>query len=134
MKNHQKSDPIKSAIGLIMAGMSLIAVDQVIADDDRKAIPPGESVFGMSQGDWGAAWWQWAMSMPISFDEVDPIIHPFNDPTGEACGNGQGDGPVFFLAGTWIGPVERRCKVPAGQALFFPIINVECSTAEVDSD
>jgi hypothetical protein len=30
---------------------------------------------------------------------------------------------VWFLAGTFVGPVTRTCTVPEGKALFFPILN-----------
>jgi hypothetical protein len=33
-------------------------------------------------------------------------------------------GPVWFLAGARSGePVTRRCSIPEGVALFFPVIN-----------
>jgi len=44
------------------------------------------------------------------------------DPTGEFCHVGQ-SGPVFFLAGNFGGTTVRHCTVPAGKALFFPILN-----------
>jgi hypothetical protein len=124
----------RSTIGCVLFGLAAVPIGNAIADDTKLAFDPADSVLGMSQGDWGAAWWQWAMSMPISWEDPVPVfIHPLNDTTGEHCGDGQGDGPVFFLAGSWVGPVERTCTVPAGQALFFPLVNTECSTAEVDT-
>ncbi len=79
----------------------------------------------MSYGDWSAAWWQWAVSIPFDAN------HPFNDQTGANCGAKQENGAAFFLAGTWVGPVERKnCTVPKGKPLFIPILNVECSTVE----
>ena len=45
------------------------------------------------------------------------------DLTGADCGVGQ-SGPVFFLAGvSGTGSVTRDCTVPAGKALFFPLVN-----------
>jgi hypothetical protein len=35
---------------------------------------------------------------------------------------GQG-GQIFFLAGNFGGTTVRQCSVPAGKALFFPVIN-----------
>src|SRR5262249_23995284 len=32
--------------------------------------------------------------------------------------------------GVFLGQATRNCKVPAGKALFFPIVNYECSTLE----
>lgn len=70
-----------------------------------------------------AAWWQWALSIPAS-------VNPLGDPTGALCGVGQ-HGEVWFLGGTLDGsPADRSCKVPAGTAVFFPVINAECSVIE----
>jgi hypothetical protein len=63
-----------------------------------------------------AQWWQWAWSMPAGND-------PVGDTTGASCMIGQ-RGPVWFLAGARSGkPVSRRCSIPEGVALFFPVIN-----------
>jgi hypothetical protein len=87
---------------------------------------------GNSYGDWSAIWWQWALSLPAT-------SHPLFDTAD--CGTGQ-SGPVFFLGGRFCatplpgGPncnpsvINRSCTVPAGKALFFPILNVEDSVAE----
>jgi len=79
-------------------------------------MPPQSHPNGKTYGEWGAVWWQWAMSFPI---EVCPI----EDPSGASCGLGQ-LGPVWFLAGTSGDAVQRTCVVPAGKAIFFPIINI----------
>ena len=34
------------------------------------------------------------------------------------------DGPVWFLAGSNVGPVTRRATVPTGVSLFFPLANL----------
>jgi hypothetical protein len=60
-------------------------------------------------------WWKWALSAP---DELSPV----RDTTGEHAGWNQPD-DVWFLAGTYGGRVERRCAVPAGRHLFFPVLN-----------
>jgi hypothetical protein len=79
--------------------------------------------FGLTYGDWSAAWWQYVLSIPAA-------ANPLNDTTGENCGVEQSSGPVFYLAGSFVGEVTRSCDVPAGKVLFFPIINAECSTVE----
>jgi hypothetical protein len=65
-----------------------------------------------------AQWWQYAISIPTS-------VNPLLDPTGADCMVGQRD-PILFLVGTFYGgpamPV-RTCSVPAGEWLFFPVIN-----------
>src|SRR3989441_9891712 len=95
-------------------------------------LPPHSRPYGLTQGEWSARWWQWVFSIPAS---ANPLI----DSTGTNCANGQ-SGPVWFLAGSFSatrtppGVFEaietRSCTVPVGKALFFSIINAECSTAE----
>jgi hypothetical protein len=59
--------------------------------------------------------------------------NPLNDPTGANGAVGQ-SGQVWFLAGTFCtdincteGIATRSLAIPAGKALFFPIINSYCS-------
>ena len=99
-----------------------------------RVLPPHSSAYGMTYGDWGATWWQWALAIPAA-------TNPLNDEFGDYAAEGQ-SGPVWFLGGTvnftpvpgedyaYEGVAERTCSVPAGKALFFPIVNVEASTAE----
>ena len=90
-----------------------------------RVVPLNELVYGMTYGEWTAAWWQYVLSMPA--DQTHPIL----DTSGAHCGNNQPPAPVFFLVGTaTTDPVERHCTVPAGKTLVIPLINVECSTLE----
>lgn len=87
--------------------------------------PVTSAPFGNSYSDWAAAWWQWALSLPVAG-------HPLFDETGAQCGAGQ-SGPVFFLGGVFNvsgSAVRTECRVPSGKTLFFPILNVECSNVE----
>ncbi len=94
-------------------------------------LPPNSIIHGMSYGDWGAAWWKWALSIPFA-------VNPMNDQTGANVAQGQ-SGDVWFLAGTFcpdiyagcaVATATRDCVIPAGKTLFFPILNGECSTFE----
>jgi hypothetical protein len=78
-------------------------------------IPPQAVPFGQTYGEWGAKWWQWALSIPAA-------SNPVADTTGEFAAVGQ-SGPVWFLAGDFGGAVVRTITVPAGKGLFFPILN-----------
>jgi hypothetical protein len=64
-----------------------------------------------------AQWWQYAISVPAS-------VNPLLDDTGADCMVGQHD-PIWFLAGNFLvgGKIKRTCAVPAGEWLFFPVIN-----------
>jgi hypothetical protein len=61
-------------------------------------------------------WTQWALGQPQSTES------PIADETGAMCGNDQ-SGKVWYLAGTFSGPVERSCTIPAKRYLFFPLVN-----------
>ena len=78
-----------------------------------------QTPYGMTYGQWGAAWWQWVNVSPFS-------KHPLLDTTGKRADINQIKSAfVFFLGGTWTGsaPVTRTVTVSAKQALFFPIFN-----------
>lgn len=93
-----------------------------------KIFPVDSAPYGRTYGEWMAAWQQWATSIPAT-------SHPLFD-TGPAS-TGQ-SGPVFFLGGKFCAlftpcgtdNVVRNITVPAGKALFFPIVDAEVSTVE----
>jgi hypothetical protein len=68
-----------------------------------------------------ARWWIWAESAGNR--------NPISDRTGNDCGINQPD-DVWFLAGTFGGSAERRCTIPAGQPIFFPVMNLICEVVE----
>lgn len=86
--------------------------------DTRPRIVPADArnPYGKSFEEWTAAWWQWAVQVPVT-------LIPFRDPTGELASHGQ-SGPVWFLAGNNGGTTVRQATVPEGKALFFPIMNL----------
>jgi hypothetical protein len=118
-------DPLEVVMspGPVIPRGSVPAVNQAIASDVAAAEPGSIPVIG------GAhrfapkhadliGWMRWAMAEP-SFSG------PIADQTGELCGDGQ-DGPVWYLAGTFGGSVERECDIPAGKQLAFPLVNSWC--------
>jgi hypothetical protein len=86
-------------------------------------LPPNSSPQGMTYGEWSAKWFKWAYEPP-------PAQSPVLDSTGANCAVGQ-SGAVWFLAGTLFPPgppaVVRKCTIPAGRMLFFPIGNGFCA-------
>jgi hypothetical protein len=71
---------------------------------------------GLTYGQWAAAWWTWALQTPAS-------INPLLDTTGADIAVNQTD-HVWFLAGSLSGgTIVRTGEVPAGTALFFPLVN-----------
>src|SRR5438067_13108910 len=83
-------------------------------------VPPGQTWAGKSYVDLAGAWWKWAAQIPTT-------LSPVSDRNGFLCRIGQ-PGTFFFLAQSAGGaPVTRTCTVPAGRAIFFPVITLRCS-------
>jgi hypothetical protein len=74
-----------------------------------------------SYSDWIARWWRWINSIPKK-------DNPAADDTGNNCAQNQSS-PAWFLVGTLSKRVERRCDVPAGNGIMFPLINTEVPLA-----
>jgi hypothetical protein len=112
---------------VLTAPMFTLVLAQTYSNGGNSVIlyPPNSSPFGMSYADWGARWHTWVYAIPSD-------INPVTDTTGKYCMQNQ-HSPVWFLAGTAGGAVERTCMVPRGMALFFPMISNECSYAEYPS-
>ena len=74
-------------------------------------------VNGHLQSDYVNSWWQWAVSMPNRDS-------PVRDRTGVNCSVNQ-HGAVWYLAGGYGSSlIHRKCTVPSGKYLFFPVINM----------
>ncbi len=107
-------------VGIVLA-LAIAPAPKALASNNNLVYPPDKAVYGMTYGDWAAAWWQYVFSVP---SPDNPIL----DTTGEKCDEQQSTCPVFFLVGAFGGSVTRNCTVPAGKAIFFPILNFECDT------
>ena len=77
---------------------------------------PASTPFGKSYEMASQEWWLWYFTLAV----------PDNPTQGAPCANGQ-SGSVWFLFG---GPASVNCTIPAGQMLFFPIVDTECSSLE----
>ena len=116
---------IVTAVVVLGLGLAVMLMPTVSANTGN---PPGfrlydrdDVVYGRTMGEWSAEWWQWAFSIPV---EIHPL---FNNPD---CSVGQ-SGPVWFLGGSFVSSTAvRNCTVPAGKALYFPILNTEDSSLE----
>jgi hypothetical protein len=102
------------AIGAL-ALMSALAANLALAGNPNpNVLPPNSNPFGLSYAEWSVKWWQWVFSLPTT---NSPILD-----TGD-CSAGQ-SGHVRFLAGAFVPTtVTRACTIPAGTALFFPVVN-----------
>jgi hypothetical protein len=88
--------------------------------------PPNSDPYGLTYEQHVQNFYEWLISVPS--DE-----NPSNDPTGQNCAKGQENtnSSVFYLVGGGGGKFDKTCKVPAGKAIFIPVISVEVSDKEV---
>ncbi len=77
---------------------------------------------GFTYSYWSKKWYEWVQS--IRREE-----NPATDNSGKNCCQRQSN-PVWFLAGTPGGTARRNCSIPAGENLFFPIINEMSTTTQ----
>jgi hypothetical protein len=84
-------------------------------------LPPNGTYGGRTYQEWQVRWWQTIFSIPVVNGD-HPLI------SGGAFG---GENGVLFLAGVG-GGASFDLTIPAGTALFFPVINAECSVLEPD--
>jgi hypothetical protein len=110
---------------LLVLGLSVPLMAGPGNQGNPRVQPPQSHPHGMTYGEWSARWWQWAYSLPV---DQNPF---FDDGVCTNGANGQ-FGPVWFLTGVVnvSGTTTRPCTIPAGKALFFPILNGECATLE----
>jgi hypothetical protein len=91
-------------------------------------IPPWATAYGRNYSQWSAAQWQWELEQPnvASSPVVDPDPGTASQPAAVDCTLGQ-SGKVWFLSGISFlqsyAAAYRTCSVPAGVALFFPVID-----------
>jgi hypothetical protein len=106
---------LAALVAVLVLGLAPASAVALRADANPHVFPPAAHPYGQSYGEWGADWWQWALSQPVS---TNPVL----DETGANCAAGQ-SGPVWFLAGTFGGSATRSCAIPTGKALLLPVLN-----------
>ena len=94
----------------------LLAVATGLAQAAPNPLPPNSNAYGKGYAELTADWLEWILAIP---EASNPLL----DSDGAFAAVGQ-SGKIWFLAGTIGGPpVTRTVTVPAGTALFFPIVN-----------
>jgi hypothetical protein len=113
------------AIYVITSTTVLVRADSINPDVFSKDSTP----YGIPYGEWLTKWWQWSFSIPSA-------QHPRDAYTPEKCALNQKDPNVWFLADQLGGQEERTCTIPAGKAIFVPLLVGECdySSPDVKSD
>jgi hypothetical protein len=134
MNNKLKNWQSALVMALIIVGLAIVTMPGAWADKgnpNSQVIPPNADAFGKSYCEWSAEWWKWQLSLPAT-------DHPAFSLDGANCDAGQ-LGKVWFLTGAFTTEVPENefntiiresCSVPTGKAIFFPIVNIECSTIE----
>ncbi|OAJ62770.1 hypothetical protein A6V36_20585 [Paraburkholderia ginsengiterrae] len=91
-------------------------------------VPPNETFEGKTYPLWEAAFWQWALALPVN----DPTLpHPFNDCNNRPISAGQ-SGDVWF----WSAPEatvvcnQSATIIPAGKAIFLTTLDIEASSLD----
>jgi hypothetical protein len=117
------------AVAAVVLGLQVLASAETVPPEESLVFPRHAVPFGHTYSERAAQWQQWALSIPVS-------THPLFD-HGD-CRVGQ-TGKVFFLGARVCSntddncdpkKVARACSVPTGKALFFPVVNAQCSTLE----
>jgi hypothetical protein len=85
---------------------------QNAANPNPRVLPPVSAAYGHTYAEWSELWWLWFIPQTSTNNAI-------ND-----CSAGQ-SGQVWFLEA-----FGSTCAVPAGKALFFPIVDAECSNLE----
>lgn len=98
--------------------LSIIISSNIYANSFYKITAhPGDIIDGHPLAEYANLWWQWTNAMPKN-------LSPVRDKTGEHCNQGQ-EGSVWFLAGGYgTSTIKRKCTVPEGKHIFFPVINM----------
>ena len=110
-----------SVLSLLLFSLTL---SPVAGQSSINILPPGGKPYGLTYADHIKNFWKWTLGIPAKGN-------PMNDPTGEKCAIGQNaSSPVFYLELNNGGMSQRTCKVPAGKALFIPVMTVEESDKE----
>jgi hypothetical protein len=104
-----------SRIALLTLALVLLSPRMGAAQDGIKPLLPDEKAFGMTLGEWSAAYWQWVVSIPRS-------SNPKEDRTGRFSQVGQ-HGPVWFLPHSPEpgGVTVRSILIPTGRSILFPV-------------
>jgi hypothetical protein len=93
-------------------------------------LPPQSHPFGQTYGQWEAAFWQWTYSLPADHHPLTDTAPPSTGQTGHVWFIGGTFAPTVGPGGEFVGVETRDATIPAGTALFFPILNAESSTLE----
>jgi hypothetical protein len=129
MKNSIEPTSAAKRTGMMIALVALLATTlaiQAAPNTNPGILPIHSKPNGKTYGEWTAAWWQWALAIP---EASNPLV----DPAPQFAALNQ-NGPVWFLAGTFGGSLERSITIPTGKSIFMPIHNWIFGSGVFDCD
>lgn len=105
-----------SLLFVVMLLFSLITTTLAKDDSSDWLVPPDHKYAGKTYEEWGGLFWQYALTLPDS-------VTFYSFFSGANCIDTNQHYDVYFLAGSWSGPLTRNCTIPADKPLFFPLVN-----------
>jgi hypothetical protein len=112
----------KIVIGIALGLSGLFVASQLLIvtyaqEFSSQFYSPSDSPFGITYGEWIAKYWDWWANIPKSQTPTEVKYECFMHETGN----------VIFLIDPlkMNGDVSYSCKIPAGKALFFPLVTSE---------
>ena len=117
----KESIMLRFSSAIIAAGALFATLTPIRADvEEVTIVPPDATYHGKTYPEWTAAFWQFALGLPVEG-------HPFL--TEEIDFSAGQKGSVWFW-GAPDGPFTRHISMPPGKALFLTVRDVEVSTLE----
>jgi hypothetical protein len=121
MKRHTSISFIWQSVIVAVAVLMVVAP----ASADNRIVQPGQQYLGKSYNELASEWTNWLIAEPSA-------TNPAYDDNGSLCDRNQ-EGKVWFLAGTFENVntpndlSKRKCRVPAGKAIFLSLGGVYVS-------
>src|SRR5215472_14946680 len=106
---------VLSIVPALEANIPGAEISQEARNENPGVLPPTSSFGGHTYAEWSELWWLWFIPQTSTNNAITD------------CSAGQ-SGQVWFLEAG-----GSTCIVPPGKALFFPILDVECSSLEKDT-
>lgn len=121
--NHRRPTPAlaQAFFPVLLASTLLLAAQPAAAEaDDLEILPPKTTYQGKTYPQWAAAFWKWALELPLDG-------HPFNDCMKDF--STQQTGNVWYWSAP-DGTVSCNETMPEGKAVFLTLRDAETSSLE----
>jgi opacity protein-like surface antigen len=120
----------RSYLVAAVALAALATATAALAHSKPRVLSPASKHLGRTYAQWSAKDWQWELEQPnvSSSPVVDPNPGTKSNPQRVNCRLGQ-SGKVWFLSGIFsltqnnYTVAYRKCSIPAGKYLYFPVVD-----------